>query len=217
MKLLFLGDSITDAYHCFDPENLGEGYVRMIHDSLHSHLLSPFSGSLEDSALQIVNKGIDGFTVPRVYDMWQSISDKTCWDAVSILVGVNDVGVWMDCGHSDDWIQKAVLKFSQTYEDLITDILDHGIRQIILMEPFIFSWPKKYSVWQPWLEELSSHIQKLAKRYHLVFVPLQKTLSEAAAAEGYAAITLDGIHLTERGNQLLANAWLKHLSIKYQK
>ena len=210
MNLLFLGDSITDAYHCFDPDNLGEGYVRMIHDTLQTHSLSTSADDPSNSELRIVNKGIDGFTVSRVYDMWQSIPDKTCWDAVSILVGVNDVGVWMDCGHSDNWIQKAVLEFAQTYEYLITDILDYGICQIILMEPFIFPWPKKYSVWQPWLEELSSHIQKLAKRYHLTFLPLQKVLSEAAEAEGYAAITLDGIHLTEQGNQILADTWLKN-------
>ena len=28
--LLFLGDSITDCNHYFDPENLGYGYVREV-------------------------------------------------------------------------------------------------------------------------------------------------------------------------------------------
>ena len=27
-RFVFLGDSITDCYHSFDPDNLGEGYVR---------------------------------------------------------------------------------------------------------------------------------------------------------------------------------------------
>ena len=33
-NLLFLGDSITDCNHYFDPDNLGYGYVRIISDKL---------------------------------------------------------------------------------------------------------------------------------------------------------------------------------------
>lgn len=211
MKLLFLGDSITDAYHCFDPENLGEGYIRMIHDKLHSVAANISNPNINISELLIANKGIDGFTVSRVYDMWQSIPDKSCWDVVSVLVGVNDVGVWMDCGHSDMWMKEAVREFAQTYEDLVTDILDYGIKNVILMEPFIFPYPEKYRVWQPWLKEISIHIQEIAARYNVTFLPLQKMLSEAVSKNGYPTITLDGIHLTEKGNQILADLWLKVL------
>lgn len=205
MKLLFLGDSITDAYHCFDPENLGEGYVRMIHDKLQQ-MTDIFVNTPSDTF--VINKGIDGFTVPRVYDMWQSLPDKTCWDVVSVLVGVNDVGIWMDHGHSDVWIKEALHEFAQTYEDMVTDILDYRIKNIILMEPFIFPYPEKYRVWQPWLEEISGHIQNIAVKYGLTFLPLQTALTEAAQKDGYPAITLDGIHLTEKGNQILADMWL---------
>lgn len=30
MKLLFLGDSITDCGHCFTADNLGNGYVKHV-------------------------------------------------------------------------------------------------------------------------------------------------------------------------------------------
>ena len=203
MKILFLGDSITDAYHSFDPENLGEGYVRIIHDKLNPDFKSP------DSAPKflISNKGIDGFTVPRVYEMWQSIPDKSSWDIVSVLVGVNDVGVWMDCGRSDSWIKNAAREFAVTYEDMVTDILDHGVKHVFLAEPFIFPYPEKYSLWQPWLTEISTYIQDISQRYKLTFLPLQKRLYDAAISEGFSAVTVDGIHLTEKGNRILADAW----------
>lgn len=212
MKLLFLGDSITDAYHCFDPDNLGEGYVRMIHAKLQSCLKNTsLSNDLTSHNLSITNKGIDGFTVFRVYDMWRSLPNKDCWDIVSILVGVNDVGMWMDREHLDTWIQSSVSDFARTYEDLVTDILDHDISNVILMEPFIFPCPEKYSIWQPWMRKISSHIQNIAKRYHLTFLPLQKILSESVSKEDYPSITTDGIHLTEKGNRILADTWLHYL------
>lgn len=201
MKLLFLGDSITDAYHSFDPENLGEGYVRMIYEALSQTI----------PQLQIINKGIDGFTVPRVYEMWQDTPHKASYDTVTVLVGVNDVGMWMDCGHSRQWIEKAEKEFVQTYEDLITDLCDHNISQIILMEPFIFPCPAKYSLWQPYLQNLSLEIQRLAQGYQITFLPLQELLSSATKTQGYPAITPDGIHLTQKGNRLLADAWLKKM------
>lgn len=208
MKLLFLGDSITDAYHCFDPENLGEGYVRMIYEKLNS---DPNGSCCFDAAAKFLvsNKGIDGFTVSRVYGMWQSLPNKSRWDTVSVLVGINDVGAWIDCGHSDSWINGAVLDFARTYEDLVTDFLDYNIRQILLMEPFLFPCPENYQLWMPWRKKLSSHIQSIARRYGGTFLPLQDVLENAARMEGASAITPDGIHLTERGNRLLADCWLK--------
>ena len=50
--LLFLGDSITDCGHSFDPENLGNGYVRIIAENF----------SVQKDDVKILNKGIDGFT-----------------------------------------------------------------------------------------------------------------------------------------------------------
>ena len=207
MKFLFLGDSITDAYHCFDPENLGEGYVRMIHDKLHR---LPVPGSSDPVPEFIIsNKGIDGFTVSRVYEMWKSIPDKSSWDTVSVLAGINDVGVWVDCGRSDALIKDAVSEFSRTYEELVTDILDYGTKKLLLMEPFLFPYPEKYRLWQPWLAEISLCIQKIAAKYGILFLKLQDRLSDAAVKYGYPAITSDGIHLTQQGNQILADAWYR--------
>ena len=61
--LLFLGDSITDCNHYFDPENLGYGYVRMISDKIKT----------PDTNYQVLNKGNDGFTVPALIPLTQLI------------------------------------------------------------------------------------------------------------------------------------------------
>ncbi len=196
MKLLFLGDSITDCNHCFDPAELGNGYVRMIAEHY--------------SDVQICNRGFDGFTVSRVYDAWQRLpeEEKNQIDIVSVLVGINDVGMWMDCGKTDAQIMQNTENFRQIYEDLACLLMDDGICRVILMEPFIFPVPSRYQCWMPWAEKISKDIATIAQRFEFAFLPLQQQLLEAAEQKGYGAITRDGIHLTEEGNRILANAWI---------
>ena len=46
-KMIFLGDSITDAGRFYDKEGLGHGYVRLLADHLgeHAHLINRGDGS----------------------------------------------------------------------------------------------------------------------------------------------------------------------------
>ncbi len=57
---LFLGDSITDCGHSFDPENLGNGYVRIIANYFKSQC----------QGKNIQNMGVDGFTVTALKRLW---------------------------------------------------------------------------------------------------------------------------------------------------
>lgn len=199
MRLLFLGDSITDCSHCFDKDNLGFGYVRKIFEKLVRN----------DPELNMENRGIDGFTAARVYDLWQNLSQKERYDIVTVLVGINDVGIWTDQNYPSHTLNQFRLDFIQTYADLASDILDYGIPKILLLEPFIFSHPVKYRLWEPFQQQMSDDIRHIADQYHLTFVPLQEKLSDACRRLGYPAITSDGIHLTEKGSALLADIWME--------
>ena len=95
-KLLFLGDSLTDCYHNFDSDSLGEGYVRMIAESLH----------YGQGEVSVTNKGIDGFTLPLLLRLWKNECTKMQPDAISILIGVNDAGVIMP-GFPAMWTKSA--------------------------------------------------------------------------------------------------------------
>ncbi len=58
---------------------------------------------------------------------------------------------------------------------------------------------------------MQSGIRTLAGKYDSAFVELQKPLDEAIEKLGPAAITIDGVHLTEEGQRLLADCLLKEL------
>ncbi|MBR5488179.1 MAG: lipase, partial [Firmicutes bacterium] len=79
-NLLFLGDSITDCNHYFDPDNLGYGYVRMISYKLKT----------PDKNYQVFNKGNDGFTVSALRRLWKRSCLNLKPDFITILIGIND-------------------------------------------------------------------------------------------------------------------------------
>ena len=89
--LLFLGDSITDCNHYFDPENLGYGYVRSISAKLTQK-------NTPDNQYQVLNKGNDGFTVPALSRLWSRSCLNLKPDFITILIGINDLAVIKNTG-----------------------------------------------------------------------------------------------------------------------
>ena len=110
--IVFLGDSITDASHCFLENPLGNGYVNMVAEKLNDS-----DGGRKK--YDIMNRGHDGFTIHGV----KRILEKECIlkrpDVVSILIGCNDVGVMMNTGKSLEEQQ-----FEACYEAIVKEILN---------------------------------------------------------------------------------------------
>ena len=198
--LLFLGDSITDCNHYFDPENLGYGYVRMISEQINT----------PDINYQVLNKGNDGFTVPSVRRLWKRSCLNLKPDFITILIGINDLAVIKNTGIT---LSVGLAEFREQYQALIDDIRMMTDCSILLMEPFIFPWPAEYTAWEEDLHTLSNLIQKHAVKNTLSFLPLWDELRNTAKSEGYSEITTDGIHLTPNGHKLIANKWLEATSM----
>ena len=83
MKVLFLGDSITDMSRSREGDNVykGNGYVFYAAGDIKR----------EDPSIEVINRGISG---NRVVDLYARIKSDV-WnlqpDVLSILIGVNDV------------------------------------------------------------------------------------------------------------------------------
>jgi len=196
-EFLFLGDSITDCYHTFDPEDLGEGYVRMLAKEL-GH---------QRGELVVTNMGVDGCTISSLHRLWNLFCTKKKPSFISILIGINDISV-MKCNQTDS--TQALQKFQNNYEDLLVQILSQNDCPVLLMGPFIFPHPAEFVTWETDVQKMNEIIQTIANKHHLSFLPLQQTLSKAAATYGYDKITTDGVHLTKKGHQLIADAWLQY-------
>ena len=198
--LLFLGDSITDCNHYFAPENLGQGYVRMIYGKINT----------PDKIYQVLNKGNDGFTVPAVRRLWKRSCLNLQPDFITILIGINDLAVMRNTGIT---ASVGLADFREQYQTLIDDIRMMTDCPILLMEPFIFPYPAEYSTWEPELHAMSEIIQDIASKNQVTFLPLWENLLLEAKKYGYSEITIDGIHLTKYGHQLIAEKWIEKVNL----
>lgn len=196
-NLLFLGDSITDCNHYFDPENLGYGYVRMIEKQINT----------PDKNYQVQNFGNDGFTVSALRRLWQRKCLNLKSDFITILIGINDLAVIKNTGITPS---VGLAQFREQYQALIDDIRLLTDCPILLIEPFIFPHPAEYSTWESELHQMSKLIRQLSIDNGLFFLPLWEDLLSAAKKEGFSEITTDGIHLTDEGHKILAGQWIRN-------
>lgn len=201
-KIIFLGDSITDAGHNFQPVRegelgLGDGYVRRI------------AAMLRSEEADIRNAGHDGFTVQGLLRMLEWDCLRHSPDVVSILVGCNDAAVCMNTGRTLD-----ETGFAESYKRLLKRIREGTRARILCMGPFIFPCPLEYRNWIPLIREIEEVERAAATEAGALFIPLHDLLSREAGIAGYDRITVDGVHLTGRGAELIAREWLRRTEFR---
>ncbi len=192
-NFVFLGDSITDAERLWLPEykGLGNGYVQLLAEKL-SHEFT------------VINKGHDTFTLPFLLRNLETDCLSFSPAAVSILIGINDVGIAKNTGKS-----LRAQEFASNYDTLIRRLLEASISSVFLLGPFVFSRPQEYLNWLPEIREVENTIEALARQHQLPFLLLQDKMQEAEKEYGAEMLTPDGIHLTPFGHELLAKWWLE--------
>lgn len=208
MKILFYGDSITDAMRHRDTltglGGLGFGYVRSIADKLIGE---------NPNKYQVVNTGISG---NRIVDLYARIKCD-CWnhqpDLISILIGINDI--WHEVGQKNG---VEIDRFEKVYRMLIEDTLKRLPNvKIMLLEPFVLEGsatcnteeiPDRFS---RFLEvcDYAKVVKNLAEEYNLIFVPLQEKFNEGAKINGNEYYLWDGVHPHFGGAKLIAEEWWK--------
>lgn len=198
-NFVFLGDSITDAERLWIPEynGLGNGYVQLLAEKLSNNFT-------------VINKGHDSFTLPFLLRNLETDCLSFSPAAVSILIGINDIGVAKNTGKS-----LRAQEFAYNYDTLIRRLLEASISSVFLLSPFVFSRPQEYLNWLPEVREVENTIENLARQYQLPFLPLQERMQESEKQYGTEMLTPDGIHLTPFGHELLAKWWLEAFADLY--
>ena len=199
MKILFQGDSITDAGRNREQLCLGKGYPVMIGGELGAHFPGKYTFD---------NKGVSG---NRIVDVYARIK-VDCWnlepDVISLLIGVNDV--WHEFGNKNG-VEPD--RFEKVYRMLIEDTKGKLPNiKFMLMEPFVLPGRATEAAWEDFsgtVYQLAEIVQKLAKEYNLSFVPLQEKLNAACKLCPPEYWLGDGVHPTAAGHRLISDAWLE--------
>ena len=199
-KILFYGDSITDAMRYRDSEGIysfGCGYVIQIAGRFFEK---------NPTGYEIINKGISG---NRIVDLYARIKNDL-WnenpDVISILIGINDI--WHEMAYKNGVDAE---RFDKIYRILLEDTLARlPEAKIIICEPFVL--PGSATDGHPEFDDVPTYqaiTKKIADDFGLTYVPLQKKLEEAALKYGNEAILSDGVHPAMLGTIIIANEWLK--------
>ena len=201
-KILFFGDSITDAARnksdvIGGAESYGVGYVNLVAKALLATDAEKYT---------VINRGNNGHRIVDLYarikmDVWEHKPD-----VLSILVGVNDV--WHEI------IEKNgvdIIRFERIYRMMLQDTIERLPNvKLILCEPFVLEGTATKERMQEFLEvkNYAKVVKEIAKDFNAYFLPLQKDFDDGAEKHGAEHYLGDGVHPHAAGAQLIAEKWL---------
>ena len=203
IKILFYGDSITDAgrnrtAEIGELDSYGVGYAHVIAGTLISKNPKKYT---------IINRGVSG---NRIVDLYARIKADV-WnhnpDVVSILIGVNDIWHEIDSQNGAD-----LERFERVYRMLLQDTFERlPSVKIILCEPFVLKGTATQEAMKRFLQvkDYAKVVKKLATEYGCYFLALQEALEQKAEEFGVEYYLVDGVHPNIAGAQLIADKWIK--------
>jgi lysophospholipase L1-like esterase len=195
--ILFQGDSVTDAGRNYeDPASLGTGYPLLV----AARLLA----TRPDLGLRFRNRGISGNRTADLLGRWDEdcLSHKP--DVLSILIGINNV--WRRYDSADPTDPQT---FRDEYTRLLSDAREGGVREILILEPFLLPVPDDRRAWREDLDPKITICRDLASEFKATYVPLDGIFNAAAAKTGPAYWAADGVHPSAAGHGLIAESWIE--------
>ena len=201
MRILFQGDSITDADRSrqYD-DRLGMGYPRLVEASL---------GFSQPGEHIFINRGISGNRIVDLYARIKADIINLKPDLMSILIGVNDV--WHETGDNPNGVDAD--KFYKIYDMLIEEVKAALPNiKIMILEPFVLQGCSTVENWDYFSTEVPKRAEmakKIAEKYSLPFIPLQAGFDELTAKAPNEYWLGDGVHPTAKGHEFIKNQWLK--------
>ncbi|MBR6618941.1 MAG: lysophospholipase [Clostridia bacterium] len=200
---LFQGDSITDANRNDDDDfSLGLGYPLLIGEDFAK------SGNNE---IQFMNRGVSGDRITDVYARIKEDIINLKPDFMSILIGVNDVAheLTMQCGVDTKKFEMIYGLLIEEIKEALPDI------KIIIMEPFVLKGSATSELWSDYKKEVKARgeaAKRAALKYGLCFVELQNKFDEACADGDTSYWSVDGVHPTAAGHQIIKEELMKVIS-----
>jgi isoamyl acetate esterase len=195
-KVIFFGDSITEA-----GAKQG-GFIVKIDSMLQKN---------KDN-YDLLGAGVSG---NKVYDLYLRLEDDVLNkdpDIVLIFIGVNDVWHKRSFGTGTD-----ADKFEKFYSAILKKLADKNIK-VILCTPAAIGEKTDISNEQDGdLNKYCNIVRRLATKNNLPLIDLRKlfieyNLKNNPENKDRGILTRDGVHLNEKGNQLVAEEMLKEIS-----
>lgn len=210
-KLLFIGDSITDAGRA---RPVGEGLFGA-HGTGYVNVIAGLIGTIyADQKIRIVNQGQSGDTVLDLKNRWETdvVEQKPDW--LCIMIGINDVWRQMDLPlHTE--IHVHLPQYEQTLEELVTSTKP-SLKGLVLMTPFYIE-PLKQDEMRFKMDGYGQAVKHVAERHGAIFVDTQAAFDQVLKTWYPAAIAWDRVHPNQIGTTVLAKAFLDAIGFDWNR
>jgi len=201
MKILFQGDSITDAFRKPEEINpayqLGNGYAFLV----AAHLGAQYP----ERHFEFLNRGISGQAVQHLAERWQTDALDVQPDLLSLLVGVNNI-----LRRNSGWPDIPDAGFLELYRNILDQMLAQNPHvRFLLIEPFLLQAGSVTDEMAARFRPIQKGIAAIAIDFDAPLIPLQSIFDQALSRAPAAYWAYDGIHPTHAGFQIIADAWLE--------
>ena len=192
MKILFQGDSITDAgrdkrnYH-----ELGAGYPKFA----AQHIREAFP----ETDFEFINFGISGNRTCQLFDRLYTDGIAFEPDIISILIGINDV--WHRYGSGK--IATTDLQVETNYRAILERLKKETNAKIVMLAPFLLDDETK-ECWRGEVDRIIAIVRKLADEFADVYIPLDELFAEALKTQPEPKFySGDGVHPNQNGAEFI--------------
>ncbi len=200
MRILFQGDSITDAGRDYsDYHELGQGYPKYAAELIRDRFDDPKNGTIE-----FINLGISGHRTRDLRARWQKDCIDLQPDIVSIMIGINDT--WRAFDSNDP---TPVEEFGDNYRYLLSEIKAHTNAKILLLEPYVLPDVPAKDAWRADLDPKIQAVRRLAREFADAYIPTDGLFAAACVQQEPSHWSGDGVHPNENGSRFIAAYYAK--------
>jgi len=208
-KLIFIGDSITDADRA---KPAGEGLFGAVGKGYVSQVDALLQVAYPEWRIRVINQGISGHTVRDLKNRWESdvLAKKPDW--LSIMIGINDVWRQFDL----PWQPEAAVpleEYARTLEELVARTRPQ-LKGLVLMTPFFIESNREDAMRRE-MERYAAVVKELALKYDAIFVDVQAAFDRMLAHTHSGAIAWDRVHPTQAGHMAIARAFLQAVDFSW--
>lgn len=222
LKILFIGDSITDGNWGNSGGSAKPSSERTLWDMNHIYgsgymylCAAYYQGNYPEREYEFYNRGISGNTLNDLEKRWTVDVIELQPDVLSILIGTNDVDEFLksDTNQTFDFIE-----WEKRYRSLLDNSLQSNPNlKIVLCLPFVAYTGKMHKSMDFEKRDMlvnycAGIVKQIAKDYKAICLPFNllfdKILKETPTSQDTYWIW-DGIHPTPAGHQRMAAMWIK--------
>jgi lysophospholipase L1-like esterase len=205
-KLLFIGDSITDAGRgpsgeagAWEPYfGLGQGYVSMVHAWL--------GAAHPEAAIRVINKGTSGHTIRELASRWDTDVLAVKPETLCIMIGINDVWRQFDSPLRPE-IGVDPVEYRDILSKLVTTAKPH-VAAVHLATPY-FIEPNRNDAMRAQMDEYGAIVRGIATESGAAFIDTQAAFDRVLAHCHPASLAWDRVHPGPAGHMIIARAFLE--------